>query len=469
MNTDDAQRMLEVSGLILKERRRSANDKFDQLRFESGEVVNIYNNGTVSPQGTNQEYVRKILGLGAGRLLKVKDKSNSTLRECFVLMPLAGEFDDLYRYAIKPAVESAGFLCRRADEITDLGSILDSVIQRIAYADLVIVDVSKANPNVFYELGIAHSLAKNVLIISQRIEDIPFDIRHLRIIVYSSVGQLEEQLKTYLFTLPKSDGMSSPVLAALPELEAVPKSDWVDAKKKIKALETELTEGRNEIEVLRSAKTGHPDLIALKDEIKSHLNGLEQRLLSRRDGELEELRMELIKREEESRSARASESELRRLKKMTLVNPHWQGRRFEVEANLCFLLMPFREVWSDDLWALIVGIVTRCGLKCERADEKDGRIVMNDIWEGISRARVVIADLTSKNPNVTYEVGLADVLGKEVVLLSQTPNDVPFDFLGLRLITYENSIGGVEKLTNQLEKRLNNLRANDVENLDAPN
>jgi hypothetical protein len=468
MNADDAQRMLEGAGLILKEKRRSANDRFDQLRFESGEVVNIYNNGTVSPQGQNQEHVRKILGLDAARLLRVKDKSNSPIRECFVLMPLAGEFDDLYRYAIKPAVESAGFACSRADEIADLGSILDSVIKRIAYADLVIVDVSKANPNVFYELGIAHSLAKNVLIIAQDVDDIPFDIRHQRAIVYRSVRALEEGLKAYLFTLPKAIDASSPVLTALPELEAVPKTAWVEAKRRIKELETELAERKTEIGVLRSAQTGHPDLIALKDELKSHLDSLEQRLLLQRDGELEHLRIEFMKREEEVRSARASESELRRLKKMTLVNPHWQARRFDVDPGLCFLLMPFREEWSDDLWSLIDGIVKQCGLKCERADEKDGRIVMNDIWEGISRARVIIADLTSKNPNVTYEVGLADVLGKDVVLLSQTPQDVPFDFLGVRLITYENSLGGVKKLTTELGKRLANLRPIEAANLGNP-
>jgi hypothetical protein len=58
----------------------------------------------------------------------------------------------------------------------------------------------------------------------------------------------------------------------------------------------------------------------------------------------------------------------------------------------------------------------------------------------------------------TYEVGLADVLGKDVVLLSQTPNDVPFDFLGLRLVTYENSIGGVRRLSDELRKRLERFR-----------
>ena len=78
---------------------------------------------------------------------------------------------------------------------------------------------------------------------------------------------------------------------------------------------------------------------------------------------------------------------------------------------------------------------------------------------GISTWIPVASSMSSaKNSNVSYEIGLADVLGKEVILLSQTPDDVPFDFLGLRLITYENSIGGVRKLSEQLRTRLNKLK-----------
>ena len=54
----------------------------------------------------------------------------------------------------------------------------------------------------------------------------------------------------------------------------------------------------------------------------------------------------------------------------------------------------------------------------------------------------------------THEVGLADVLGKDLILLSQAFHDVPCDFFGVRLITYENSIGGVRKLSADLAKRL---------------
>jgi hypothetical protein len=138
------------------------------------------------------------------------------------------------------------------------------------------------------------------------------------------------------------------------------------------------------------------------------------------------------------------------------VNPPWRSRDFGEDPDLCFLLMPFSEVWSDDVWRLIRQVVGKCGLKCQRADEKGGRLVMDDVWEGICNARIIIAELTGGNPNVTYEVGLADSLGKKIVLLSQT-TDVPFDFAGQRLILYENSIAGVRMLSEQLETRLNAL------------
>jgi len=63
MDTDDIQQKLETAGLVLKERRRSANDMFDQLVFKSGEIVNIYDTGTVVAQGKNRDEVNKILAL----------------------------------------------------------------------------------------------------------------------------------------------------------------------------------------------------------------------------------------------------------------------------------------------------------------------------------------------------------------------------------------------------------------------
>ncbi len=135
-----------------------------------------------------------------------------------------------------------------------------------------------------------------------------------------------------------------------------------------------------------------------------------------------------------------------------VVHPLWKGR-YDVDTDLVFLAMPFSENWSDGVWDMISNIVSSAGMNCVRADETSGRVVMDDVWELICKAQVIIADLTAKNANVAYEVGLADVLGKPVILLSQTPN-VAFDFLGSRLITYDNDFNGAKKLKKELTERL---------------
>jgi hypothetical protein len=87
----------------------------------------------------------------------------------------------------------------------------------------------------------------------------------------------------------------------------------------------------------------------------------------------------------------------------------------------------------------------------------DGRVVAHDIWEGITGSSIIVADMTDGNPNVAYEVGLADVLGKRVILLCQG-STVPFDFQGQRLILYESTLDGSFKLKEELSTRLLQLQ-----------
>jgi hypothetical protein len=109
---------------------------------------------------------------------------------CFVSMPFAPEFDEVYA-AIKDAVKGpeVGFVsCWRADERHGGGHILDDVVDGIARAEVIIADVTSHNPNVFYELGIVHTVkdARAVIIITQaREEALPFNVRDLRCISYS--------------------------------------------------------------------------------------------------------------------------------------------------------------------------------------------------------------------------------------------------------------------------------------------
>jgi chaperonin GroEL len=105
---------------------------------------------------------------------------------CFVLMPFRDPFDGYYEHIIKKAVKAAGLAALRADEIYGTGSIIRDVWDHIWRARVVVADVTGRNPNVNYELGLCHSLGVSTILITQQIEDVPFDYRHRRCIQYDT-------------------------------------------------------------------------------------------------------------------------------------------------------------------------------------------------------------------------------------------------------------------------------------------
>lgn len=110
-------------------------------------------------------------------------KSNEKI--CFVIMPFGGHFDECYKNIIRNAVLSQNITPIRGDDIYSTGEIAQEIFENISKSVLLIADVTGKNPNVNYELGAAHALNKPVIIISQSIDDIPFDYRHRRSIVYN--------------------------------------------------------------------------------------------------------------------------------------------------------------------------------------------------------------------------------------------------------------------------------------------
>lgn len=121
-----------------------------------------------------------------------------------VMMPFDTRFNAVYE-ALREAVSAAGLECRRADDIWENDHIMDDVISLIWRARVIISDLSTKNPNVFYETGIAHSLGRDVIQIAQSIDDVPFDLRSLRTVVYLSnnegLADLKEQVTTRLGNL----------------------------------------------------------------------------------------------------------------------------------------------------------------------------------------------------------------------------------------------------------------------------
>lgn len=124
-------------------------------------------------------------------------------RSVFVIMPFAGTFDDVYELGIKASVETLGWDCQRADEVIHNRDIMCKVCQGIRQARFVIADLTGQNANVFYELGMAHALEKDVILLAQDVGDVPFDLRQMNIIAYDSIQPqpLRQRLTETLGTL----------------------------------------------------------------------------------------------------------------------------------------------------------------------------------------------------------------------------------------------------------------------------
>jgi hypothetical protein len=123
-----------------------------------------------------------------------------TMKEtCFVISPFCHPFDGYYKKIYKPAIEKAKLTAIRADEICGTGPIIEDIFTHIDLASVVVCEVTGKNPNVNYELGIAHALEKPAIIITRTMDDVPFDYKHLRTIQYDTnlVGwerKLKEQI-----------------------------------------------------------------------------------------------------------------------------------------------------------------------------------------------------------------------------------------------------------------------------------
>jgi len=106
--------------------------------------------------------------------------------------------------------------------------------------------------------------------------------------------------------------------------------------------------------------------------------------------------------------------------------------------NACFVVMPFDSLFEREYTRVIKPAVESVGLECVRGDEiYSEQSIVQDIWKATRTCRVVVAELSGRNPNVMYEVGLAHALGKPIVLLTRNQADVPFDLKALRYVFYD--------------------------------
>ena len=150
---------------------------------------------------------------------------------------------------------------------------------------------------------------------------------------------------------------------------------------------------------------------------------------------------------------------LEKLQRIVRINPIYQGREFLINERLVFVLAPFIEPFTTIFRDHIKPTVEQGNsFTCIRADDiYDNRPIVEDIWKSINEARIVLAELTGRNPNVFYEVGIAHTVGKEVILITQTMDDVPFDLRHLRCIVYDYTPRGVQTLETNLRNTIDGI------------
>jgi len=192
-------------------------------------------------------------------------------KTCFVIMGFGKktdygkrartlDLDATYKAIIKPAVTACGHRCIRADEVTHSGIIDKPMYEMLLRADLVIADISTANPNALYELGVRHALRPHSTILIKEMDGaFHFDLNHLATLQYKHLGEdigaaeaaakSEALAKLIRGVLAKPD-IDSPVFTFLKQLKGPALSDEQiadrlgEAEKHGAALADNLADGR---------------------------------------------------------------------------------------------------------------------------------------------------------------------------------------------------------------------------------
>ncbi len=147
-------------------------------------------------------------GQGRGR--------NAAPREtCFVMSPFGGWYDQYYSDIYCPAVESAGLQPHRADDLYLPSAIVQDIWTYVKSARVMLADLTGKNPNVFYELGLAHAVDKPVVLLAQSMEDVPFDLRALRVITYEIANPGWGELLRTKITAALQEVLAAPETAVL--------------------------------------------------------------------------------------------------------------------------------------------------------------------------------------------------------------------------------------------------------------
>jgi nucleoside 2-deoxyribosyltransferase len=350
-----------------------------------------------------------------------------------------------YENLIKPAIEGVlqngdrVFNAVRADFISSTGSINRTVLRHLYQADVVIADLTDLNPNVFYELGVRHALRHGTILMALRGTKPPFDVGDLRLIPYedklggekTTIPEIQRMLRAVL----ESRADDSPVFQAVPEIGTGGRVRE-EAEARIAALESETKELRAKLSVAEQVGLNFRESFGT-------LEATMRSLLDRVSPQERETAQAVV---EEALRAQPEIPRRVRMFKEKIEDP-----------RSVFVLMPFRAEMSG-IYDVIKSAADDLSLRVWRADDIAGPgLITDQILDAISNVRLIVADITGKNPNVLYEIGMAHSLGKAVIIIAEEGESLPFDIAGVRVVFYKQSVAGAAELKTRLKETLRTM------------
>lgn len=155
-----------------------------------------------------------------------------------------------------------------------------------------------------------------------------------------------------------------------------------------------------------------------------------------------------------------TKEDIEKKNRIVKVNPIFNGRNFLKVDNLCFVLMPFSEPYNSIYENIIKPTVEKEGFQCLKSNDIFSTTsVIEDIWTNMNKATLIIAEITENNPNVMYELGICHTIGKEVMMITQKPDEIPFNFRHLRTYTYVNEIAKSEELKKNISSMIQYIKS----------
>jgi len=166
-------------------------------KWEDAYHLQIDGNNVSKDSSSSNIYLNEFLKSGG-----IKESDLVEEDFVFVLTPFHSKYDGVFE-AVKLVCEKADIRCIRGDEEYFKGDIFSHILSNIVKAKIIVANISGRNPNVLYELGLAHALDKTTIIVSKLLDDLPIDIKSKRIVTYKTPKDLENSLPVELLKAMK--------------------------------------------------------------------------------------------------------------------------------------------------------------------------------------------------------------------------------------------------------------------------